>query len=152
MKFYHFVDTTEAATTRSHTVRPVISLKKDVQYYKGNGTTTNPYVVIPNDGWNLTNRGSNIIDQKFEYWLDGERIVSGWHDLEDSSSSTNTYYFENGYMKTGWHEENNNKYYLSTFDDDNDGYVDGKKLTSETREIDSVNYTFDANGVCTNCQ
>ena len=44
-------------------------------------------------------------------------------------------------------EESNN----GVVNDDN-GIIDGRRITNETREIDGVNYTFDENGVCTNCE
>lgn len=54
-------------------------------------------------------------------------------------------------MKLGWYTENNNTYYLSEFDGDNNNYVDGNRVHDTTLEIDGISYTFDENGICTNC-
>ena len=92
-----------------------------------------------------------IESQQWLYLENGKKISNGWHQLNDTHGDPNMYYFENGYSYHGWLEIDNNKYYLSTFDDDDNGIVDGRRLNNETREIDGVNYTFDQNGVCTNC-
>ncbi len=50
------------------------------------------------------------------------------------------YYFdEEGYMKTGWIQDGENKYYADET---------GAKVTDTTLTIDGIEYTFDADGVC----
>ena len=46
--------------------------------------------------------------------------------------------------------KNNNIYFFSWFDDNNDGIVDGNMIKNKTMTIDGVNYTFDIKGVCQN--
>ena len=103
-------------------------------------------------GWNLTNSLTPLENQKWEYIIsDHQRIKKGWRKLEDFYGNEGWFYFENGFAKTGWHEENGKKYYLSTFDEDGNGYVNCNRLENTTKEINGVNYTFDSEGVCTNC-
>lgn len=131
-------------------VRPVITLKNTTEYLKGTGTMEDPYIVKV-EGWSLQNSMFPIKDQQWMYLENGKKLSDGWHQLNDSHGDPNMYYFENGYSYHGWKEIDNNKYYLSTFDDDNNGIIDGRRLTNETKEIDGVEYSFDENGICTNC-
>ena len=73
----------------------------------------------------------------------------GWHELEDYSGNLQEYYFENGLVKKGWLTYNSKQYYLSTFDLDNNEYIDCNLLKSQKREIDGVCYEFDSTGIAT---
>ena len=112
-----------------------------------------PVSLIKYDGWRLVNpSATTLTNQKWEYWLNGKVITGGWKELNDLFGQPQKYYFENGYVKLGWHEEDNKKYYLSTFDEgEQNNYVDARMLHDETKTIDGTSYTFDSNGVCTNC-
>ncbi len=134
-----------------HSIRPIITVRSGLSKISGQGSLDDPYYISNKSGWVLVNNKEPMEDQKFEYWENGSKIMSGWHDLTDFSGRPNTYYFEDGYSYHGWLELDGKKYYLSTFDDDGNGYLDGRRFNSETREIDGVSYTFDENGVCTNC-
>ena len=106
----------------------------------------------PKLGWELTNDKEPLTEQKWIYWLNkNEKIEDGWYKLDDFYGNKGNYYFENGYAKTGWHIENGNKYYLSTFDEDGNGYMNCNRLENTSKEIDGTTYTFDENGRCTNC-
>ena len=114
----------------------------------GNGVS--PAFRIGKD-WVLTNKTTPIKDQKWEYYYNnGLKLQDGWYKLKNFSGNDQYYFFENGFMKLGWHTENNNTYYLSEMDSDNNNYVDGNRVTG-TLEIDGISYTFDENGICTNC-
>lgn len=132
-------------------IRPIITIRSGLHKESGKGSESNPYILNSRDGWFLANNKEPMENQKFEYWENGSKIMSGWRNLNDFSGNPNTYYFEDGYSYHGWLELDGKKYYLSTFDDDGNGYLDGRRFNGETREIDGVSYTFDANGVCTNC-
>lgn len=100
----------------------------------------------------LTNNINPLKDQKWEYYYSNNlKLQNGWYKLKDFSGNDQYYFFENGFMKLGWHTENNNTYYLSEFDGDNNNYVDGNRVHDTTLEIDGISYTFDENGICTNC-
>ena len=106
----------------------------------------------PKLGWELTNDKEPLTGQKWVYWLNkNEKIEDGWYRLDDFYGNKGNYYFENGYAKTGWHTENGDKYYLSTFDEDGNGYMNCNRLENTSKEIDGTVYTFDENGRCTNC-
>ncbi len=136
----------------SFAVRPVITLRAGLTKISGKGSESNPYYLSNKSGWVLTNSITPMSDQKSEYWENGTKIMNGWrYDLTDRSGRPNTYYFKDGYCYKGWLELDGKKYYLSTFDDDGNGYMDNRRFNGETREIDGVSYTFDENGVCTNC-
>ena len=123
----------------------------DVAYYQYG---ISPAFRIGKD-WVLTNSLTPLKSQKWEYYLNSrKKLQNGWYKLKDFYGVDQYYFFENGFMKLGWYTDtNNNTYYLSEFDEDNNSYVDGKRLTNTTREIDGVNYTFDSNGICTSgCQ
>jgi hypothetical protein len=149
LRWYHYDHWGDSQHSRQ--VRPIITLYSNLTVVNGDGSMQNPYHLSNRRGWVLTNSKTPLSDQKWEYWENGVKINSGWKTLNDLSGNPNTYYFENGYSYHGWLEQGGNKYYLSTFDDDGNGYLDGRRFNGETREIDGVNYTFDANGVCTNC-
>ena len=124
------------------------------------GGTTRAYANISNGispafrigkDWVLTNLQNPLKEQKWEYYYNnGLKLQDGWYKLKDFSGNDQYYFFENGFMKLGWHTENNNTYYLSEMDSDNNNYVDGNRVTG-TLEIDGISYTFDENGICTNC-
>ena len=120
-------------------------------YVSNYETGVSPAFRIGKD-WILTNNTNPIKNQKWEYYYNnGLKLQNGWYKLKDFSGVDQYYFFENGFMKLGWYTDtNNNTYYLSEFDEDNNNYVDGKRLTNTTKEIDGVNYTFDSNGICTN--
>ena len=136
----------------NYSIRPIITVRSGLYTDSGKGSLEKPYRLNTRDGWFLTNDIEPLADQKSEYWENGTKIMNGWRDdLTDRSGRPNTYYFKDGYVYKGWLELDGNKYYLSTFDDDGNGYMDNRRFNGETREIDGVEYTFDANGVCTNC-
>ena len=98
-------------------------------------------------GWKLVTARTPLENQEFEYWTTTEeKIMSGWHELEDYYGHLQEYYFENGLAKKGWLTYNSNRYYLSTFDDDENGYINFNMLKNETREIDGQCYTFASDG------
>ena len=102
------------------------------------------------ENWCYTNPGSTLENQEFQYWInDTTYIKSGWAILEDLYDTDQVYYFENGIAKKGWRNEKGNRYYLSTFDDDGNGYINCNMLKNEKRIIDNVCYNFDAKGVAT---
>lgn len=149
-RVYYLGDTKGGYVYNQEGLRPSITLKEGTEYISGTGTTGDPYIVKV-EGWSLQSSMFPIESQQWLYLENGKKISNGWHQLNDTHGDPNMYYFENGYSYHGWLEIDNNKYYLSTFDDDDNGIVDGRRLNNETREIDGVNYTFDQNGVCTNC-
>ena len=104
-------------------------------------------------GWKLMNNKTPMLNQKWSYFDDNthERITSGWHELYDLYNNLQWYYFENSNAKTGWLEDDGKKYYLSTFDPDGNGYIDCNRIHDASIMIDEVLYTFDSDGVCTNC-
>lgn len=103
--------------------------------------------------WVLTNSKTPIKEQKWEYYLNPKlKLQNGWYQLKDFSNNDQWYFFENGYAKLGWYTDgNNNTYYLSELDIDGNGYADANRVHSGTINIDGTDYTFDSNGVCTNC-
>ena len=129
----------------------VVSTDGSTRNYASNSNGISPSFRIGKD-WVLTNNTNPIKNQKWEYYYNNNlKLQDGWYKLKDFSGNDQYYYFENGFMKLGWHTENNNTYYLSEFDGDNNNYVDGNRVHDATLEIDGVSYTFDSNGVCTNC-
>ncbi len=150
-RVYYLGDTRGGYAYNQEGLRPSITLKEGTEYMSGTGTTGDPYIVKV-EGWSLQSSMFPIESQQWLYLENGKKISNGWHQLNDTHGNPNMYYFENGYSHHGWLELDNNKYYLSTFDDDDNGIIDGRRLTNETREIDGVNYTFAENGVCTNCE
>ena len=118
-----------------------------------------PMSTLAYDGWRFTNPTETTpAAQKWEYWKNGKKIISGVENLiaaADGSGTTKHYYaFHDGYMYVGWYQDKQgNKYYFSSFDNDGNGYVEGLRFENTTKTIDGVSYTFDANGVCTqNCE
>ena len=91
--------------------------------------------------------------KKWEYYYNNKKkLENGWYKLKDFYNNDQYYFFENGFMKLGWYTDtNNNTYYLSEFDVDNNGYVDGNRVHDGTINIDGTDYTFDSNGICTSC-
>ena len=140
-----------SGTAQLKQIRPIITIRSGLSKISGQGSFEDPYYISNKTGWVLTNSKTPMSDQKWEYWENKQKVMSGWKDLTDLSGNPNTYYFKDGYSYHGWLELDGKKYYLSTFDDDGNGYLDGRRFNSETREIDGVSYTFDENGVCTNC-
>ena len=113
------------------------------------------YAIWFKDGWVFENEGeTNLLLQKWSYYDNNNRIENGWNYLSNYSDSyeitMNYYYIKDGYMHLGWLVDDGKYYYLSTFDDDNDGFVDGYAIMNTTKVIDGVEYTFDDKGVCTN--
>ena len=103
--------------------------------------------------WVLTNSQNPIKSQKWEYYYNNKKkLQDGWYKLKDFSGNDQYYFFENGFMKLGWYTDtNNNTYYLSEMDADNNSYVDGNRVSGGVINIDGTDYTFDNNGVCTSC-
>ena len=105
---------------------------------------------IDNTGWKLLNPGASLLSQQWEYWENGQtKIQSGWHELTDLSNALQDYYFENGLVQMGWKTQGGHTYYLSTFDEDNNGYVDCNMLKNVSKEIDGQCWAFDSNGYAT---
>ena len=116
----------------------------------GNIEPQNAPHFIGNTGWKILNPGVSLENQNFEYWdTQSTKIMSGWHDIPDLYGDTQTYYFVNGIAQKGWLTENNNKYYFSTFDEDDNGYVNCNLLKSTKKMIGDKCYSFDASGVAT---
>ena len=116
----------------------------------GNSGTQDQGEFINNTGWKLLNPGSALLSQQWEYWPTSEaRIEYGWHEINDLYGIPQEYYFVNGLAQTGWLNYGGHTYYLSTFDDDNNGYVNCNMLKNESREIDGQCYSFDSNGYAT---
>lgn len=107
--------------------------------------------VSSKSGWELLNSKLPLDQEIWVYWENNSRIQSGWHRLKDFSDTFRWYYFENGYVVLGWKTIDGNKYYLSTFDDDGNGYTDCGRMESRDAVIGGQTYTFDSNGICTNC-
>lgn len=149
LRWYHYDHWGDSQHSRQ--VRPIITLYSDLTVVNGDGSMQNPYHLSNRRGWVLTNSITPLKEQKWEYWENSVKVNSGWRTLNDLSGNPNTYYFKNGYSYHGFLELDGKKYYLSEFDDDGNGYIDGRRFNSETRVIDGVSYTFDENGVCTNC-
>ena len=106
--------------------------------------------MVDDTNWCHKNPGVPLLQQNFQYYTsDTTYVESGWATFNDLYGSSQKYYFENGYAKKGWHEENNKKYYLSTFDDDDNGYINCNMLKDEKRTIDGVCYEFASDGVAT---
>ena len=103
--------------------------------------------------WVLTNSQNPLKSQKWEYYYNNKKkLQDGWYKLKDFSGNDQYYFFENGFMKLGWYTDtNNNTYYLSEADADNNGYVDGNRVYGGIINIDGTDYTFDNNGICTSC-
>ena len=133
------------------------------------GTPVNYFGIAPafriglRTGWYFENEGTwnpqtdEFKDQKWQYYVNGEKIESGVHNLiaayDGSGQTKHNFLFVDGYMYVGWYtdETTGNKYFYSWFDRDNNGYVEGHRFENMTYTIDGTSYTFDANGVCTNC-
>lgn len=124
----------------SEVVSPINSTQESGNFIKG-GTT----------GWKLLNPDvQDITQQNYEYWTTTtEKIMSGWHELEDYYGNKQEYYFENGLAYKGWLEYNGKNYYLSTFDTDGNGYVNCDLIRNTTMEIDGQCYEFSSTGVAT---
>ena len=108
------------------------------------------------NGWMLVNRGTigtpsqHLLEQQWSYYNNGVRVESGFHLLNDLYGVEQKYYFVDGIAHLGWLNYNGDYYYLSTEDDDGNGYVNAAAYRSETKTIDGESYTFDADGKCTN--
>ena len=105
--------------------------------------------LIDNTGWCLTNPGATLENQRFEYWDGDEKIMSGWHEIEDLYGITQEYYFEDGIAHVGWLTWNNNRYFLSKYDDDGNNYVNCNLIKDTVMEIDNECYEFSPLGVAT---
>ena len=105
--------------------------------------------LIDNTGWCLTNPGATLENQRFEYWDGDEKIMSGWHEIEDLYGITQEYYFEDGIAHVGWLTWNNNRYFLSKYDDDENGYVNCNLIKDTVMEIDNECYEISPLGVAT---
>ena len=143
--FFYFVESNGTDTNTS--IYATISAGGYTDLSNADQYGVSPVFRIGKD-WKLTNKNATLKEQKMEYYLNNNtKLMDGWYELKDNQY----YFFEDGYMKTGWHIESNNKYYLSEKDEDSNGYVDGNRVSGTTMNIDGVDYTFDASGICTNC-
>ena len=139
-----------------------ISISANWSWSQGNGSSSNTEPVTPTQGsgvfikegttgWKLLNPDvQDITQQNYEYWTTTtEKIMSGWHELEDYYGNKQEYYFENGLAYKGWLEYNGKNYYLSTFDTDGNGYVNCDLIRNTTMEIDGQCYSFSSTGIAT---
>ena len=106
-------------------------------------------------GWTLVNRDSidisNLDAQELAYYDHGVRIESGFHVLPDLSGDDKLYYFSNGIAQSGWIKDtDDNWFYFSKLDNNDDGYVDLDAYVNGDYVIDGVTYRFDENGICLN--
>ena len=87
---------------------------------------------------------------------DGRQLKNEYAHLNATNSSSSpmyNYYFTNTYSHIGWRENANHKYeYYRVSDMDGNGVVEGMRLESGKFKISGKVYTFDANGICTNCK
>ena len=119
----------------------------------GNGTAKANWTAKV--GWELSNPGASLTNQKWIFWNNGTRVQSGWHDfpIAGPGSPLATYYFEGGYAWCNgwWRSSSSGKwYFLSNQDIDGNGNLDCRMYRNEDRQINGKWYNFDNDGACTN--
>ncbi len=124
----------------------------DKEYAHIDGGTSNPGYFTSKTGWRFVNSqtSQSIQDQQWSYYVNGVRTESGWNWYPDLNNTLQKYYFENGIAHLGWLEYEGDYYYLSTEDEDGNGYVDAGAYRSTIKEIDNKYYRFDSEGRCLN--
>ena len=110
------------------------------------------------NGWEFENESTwtssdPLTDQKWLFYDNGTRIMNGWIYVNgnynyNEEGTKNYYYMKDGYLYMGWLQDNGNWYFLSWFDRNNNGYVEGLMFRDMDYTIDGINYHFDENGVC----
>ena len=138
------------------------STKTSIAYAKVDGGPDDPGYFTMKNGWILVNRGSlgepseHLLEQQWSYYENAERVESGFRILNDLYGQPQKYFFVNGRAHMGWLKYEGDYYYLSTSDDDGNGYVNcgayrsSSPETTVVVEIDGRNYEFDNEGRCIN--
>ena len=104
--------------------------------------------MIGDTNWCYIASESTLCEQKFRYYTsDTTYVESGWATFNDLYGNPQRYYFENGYAKVGWHEENGKKYFLDNEDGDGNNYMNCNMLKNTKRGVDGTCYDFDESGV-----
>ena len=121
-----------------------------------------PVVEIPTsaivfDGWRFVNPGAAAVNQKWEYWANGKKVMEGLKYLDGSYDNLvvgeHYYYFHEGFMYMGWVQDASGNRYFFNNEAGAKGYARGYRFENTTKTIDGVSYTFDADGKCTaNCE
>jgi len=130
--------------------------RKDNKTYARIDTSSKPGYFTLKDEWVLINRGSignpatHLLEQQWSYYDNGARKENGFYLLDDLYGLEQKYFFANGIAQLGWIHYDGYYYYLSTEDDDGNGYVNAGAYRSETKTIEGVSYDFDSEGRCTN--
>ena len=128
--------------------------------YTFGGWTINPSTATGNgsavakwnarNGWELSNPGSAVLNQKWVYWQNGSKISSGWKYLPSGGAGSTSYwyYFVGGYAHDGWVSDGGVWYYLTHEDLNRDGTKDCRMLANECRWVRPENgcWCFDGQG------
>lgn len=137
--------TNGGSTTKSFYMQPAMYTG-----WRGSGTSWRYYIKgFGNSyGYVSTSNGTTL---KNSGYVVGAMVTSSWAQIYDSGGTAYWYYLaSNGYMKTGWYQDTDSKwYYLRTSSNQCSTGPVGSMVASVTCTIGSSSFTFNASGACT---